>query len=111
MKGLSAPVLGLRCIAARAAEIRLPVPRDSKAAYFRLEKGEKPGESTLLTKRVGPSGTSYARNVFNCAAGTTKYLGTGDTLEDLKASKSESTPYTLVERSVAWYQAQYACRK
>lgn len=92
-----------------AAEYQLPIPSDPKAKYFVLEKGGTKNNPTLVTKRVGPSGTSYAKRIFDCTARTTKYLGDGDTLEEMKKSKPSPNMGPLVEGSIAWHQWRYAC--
>lgn len=65
-----------------AAEKQLSVPSDPKAQYFVLEKGGKGAERTIVTKRVGPSGISYSKRLYNCKNRTVKYLGTGDSMVD-----------------------------
>jgi hypothetical protein len=98
-------------MAAAAAEYQLPIPSDAKAQYFVLEKGGTKDMPTMVTKRVGTSGTSYSWRVFDCKAGTVKYLGTGDSLEKMRASKPETNMAPLVEGSIAYYQWRHACSK
>ena len=43
---------------------------------------------TLVTKRVGPSGTSFSEKLFDCSTGTFEYLGDGDTREEMRRSDS-----------------------
>jgi len=62
------------------------IPSDASAQYSILERGGTPSMPTLLTRRVGPSGSSYSKRVFDCSSRTVKYLGNGDTLEELAAS-------------------------
>jgi hypothetical protein len=100
---ISAVVL-LSATTAFAVEHQLPIPSDPKATYFVLEKGGTKNNPTLMTKRVGPSGTSYSQRLFDCNAGTVKYLSTGDTTEDMKNSKPDPKMAPLVEGSIAWYQ-------
>lgn len=66
---------------------------------------------TLLTKRVGPSGESYALRVFDCVAATTKYLGVGDSLATLRSSRPDPNMYPLVEGSIAYYKWRHICNR
>jgi hypothetical protein len=103
-------ILALAPIAAIAVETPLSVPSDPKARFFVLEKGGKGAERTILTKRVGPSGTSYSRRLYNCSNSTVKYLGTGDTLDEMKKSKPDPNMGPIVPGSIAFYVGQEACR-
>ena len=57
-----------------AAEKPLIVPSDPKAQFFVLEKEGSGAERTIVTKRVGPSGTSYSKRRYNCKNSTVKYV-------------------------------------
>jgi hypothetical protein len=103
-------LLALTSISAVAAETPLDVPSDPKARYFVLEKVGKGAERTILTKRVGPSGTSFSRRLYNCSQGTVKYLGTGDTLEQMKRSKPDANMSPIVNGSIAFHVGREACR-
>jgi hypothetical protein len=103
-------LLALASTAALAAETPLAVPSDPKARFFVLEKAGKGAERTIVTKRVGPSGTSYSRRLYNCSNSTVKYLGNGDTLEDMKKSRPDPNMGPIVQGSIAYYVGLEACR-
>lgn len=103
-------VIAVAALPALAAEIPLPVPSDAKAHYFVLDRDTKGTERKITTKRVGPSGTSYAQRLVNCSAGTVKYLGDGETLAAMKASKPDANMGPLVQGSIAYYVAKAACK-
>jgi hypothetical protein len=92
-----------------AAEKPISVPSDPKAQFFVLEKGGKGVERTILTKRVGPSGTTYSKRLYNCADNTVKYLGSGETQESMTASKADQKMAPIVEGSIAYYVGVEAC--
>lgn len=94
-----------------AMEVPLVVPSDSKGTYYILEKGGKGHMRTIVTKRVGPSGTSYSKRLFDCNQGTVKYLGTGDTLAQMNAGKPEAKMAPVVDGSIASYVGGAACAK
>ena len=88
----------------------LSIPSDPKAQYHVLGKGGTHNNPTLVTKRIGPSGTSYSEWLFDCSASKAKYLGHGDTLEEMQASSpynSEMGP--IGEESITWYAWRHAC--
>jgi hypothetical protein len=94
-----------------ASEYEVLVPSDPKAKYYVLEKGGTENNPTLTTKRVGASGTSFSKRVFDCKANTFKYLGDGDTIEEMNRSKPGEKMSPLVEGSIAWHLWKHACRK
>lgn len=95
---------------ATAAEAPLAVPSDSKAQFFVLEKGGKGVERTIVTKRVGSSGTSYSKRLYNCKDNTVKYLGSGDTLAAMGSSKPDPNMGPIVQGSIAYFVGQQACK-
>lgn len=95
---------------AGAADQLVNVPSDSKAKYYVLEKSGKDTQRVILTRRVGPSGTSFSKRLYNCAERTVKYLATGDTLADLAQSKPDPKMGPILEGSIAYYIGLEACR-
>ena len=95
---------------APSADQPLIVPTDPKARYFILEKGGTQRRPTLVTKRIGPSGTSFSKKEFDCSTGTFRYLGDGDTLEEMRRSAPEPSMAPLVEGSISYYHWRHACR-
>lgn len=93
-----------------AAEVPLSVPSDSKAQFFVLEKGGNGDQRTIVTKRVGSSGTSYSRRLYNCKDATVKYLGTGDSIAAMNASKPDPNMGPIVTGSIAYYVGREACK-
>lgn len=93
-----------------AAETPLSVPSDAKAQFFVLEKGGSGSQRTIITKRVGSSGTSYSKRLYNCADSTVKYLGTGDSLEDMNKSNPDPNMGPIVQGSIAYYVGLEACK-
>ncbi|WP_411726455.1 hypothetical protein [Methyloglobulus sp.] len=93
-----------------AAEIPLNVPSDPKALFFVLEKGGSESERTIVTKRVGSSGTGYSKRLYNCADNTVKYLGTGDSLEAMNKSNPDPKMGSISEGSIAYYVGFEACK-
>ena len=88
----------------------IQVPSDSRAQYYFLEKSGNSTFRTLTTKRVGPSGTSYAKRLFNCSQKTVKYLAEGENLSAVRAATSSSYQLApIVSGSIAYYMYLEAC--
>lgn len=104
-------VLVLSSSATFAAEKALHVPTDAKAKYTILEIGGKWPNRTIVTKRVGSSGTSYSKRLYNCSNNTVKYLGTGDTPAEMAQSKPDPHMAPIVSRSIADYVGREACKR
>jgi hypothetical protein len=93
-----------------AAEKPFAVPSDPKAQYVVLQKEGKGAERTIVTKREGTSGVSFARRLYNCTDNTVKYLGSGETLAGMAVSRPDPRMSTIVQGSIAYYIGVEACR-
>jgi hypothetical protein len=91
----------------------IPVPSDTRAKYYFLEKGGTADRPTLTTKRAGPSGISYSKRLFDCDAQTFRYLGEGDSIEAMERTlpNPDEKMSDLVEGSISWWLWSYACDK
>ena len=85
------------------------IPSDPKGVYVVLEKSGEGNERTILTKREGPSGTTYSKRLYNCAENTVKYLGTGSTMEAMNASPADPNMAPITDSSIAHYLGLKAC--
>lgn len=110
MKNRMFALLAAAAMPVLAAETPLSVPSDTKAQYFVLERETRGNERKITTKRAGPSGTGYSQRLVNCSAGAFKYLGDGDTLEAMKASKPDAKMTPLTPGSISFYVAEAACK-
>lgn len=99
---LSAPAI--------SAQYNMRIPSDSKANYTVIEKNSRGDFRTIITKREGVSGVSYSERLYDCSKGFVKYLGTGDTLEQMKSSSADPDMTPIVDQSIAFYIGQEACK-
>lgn len=90
---------------------RFLIPSDPKATFYELERSGTKSKPVLFTKRVGPSGTTYSKRVFDCGNHTFKYLGSGETPQQMEQSKADAEMHELVEGSIADVIWHRACRK
>ncbi|HHL8024906.1 TPA: hypothetical protein ACQ713_003395 [Escherichia coli] len=88
----------------------ISIPTDSKAKYTIIDKSLNGSMATITTMREGPSGTSYSQRLYDCTSWTVKYLGDGDTLEQMKVSKPDEGMSPIVDNSIAYYIGQRACK-
>lgn len=90
----------------------IPVPSDPSATYsvIALKKMGAPMVH-ITTSRDGRSGKSFSKREVNCKAMRFRYLGTGDSLKEIRASKPFPNMGPLVRGSISYYVSQYACRK
>ncbi|HBU6577870.1 hypothetical protein [Klebsiella oxytoca] len=93
-----------------ASATTISIPTDSKAKYTIIDKSLNGSMATITTMREGPSGTSYSQRLYDCTSWTVKYLGDGDTLEQMKASKPDEGMSPIVDNSIAYYIGQKACK-
>ena len=94
-----------------AAERPLVVPTDAKARYTILEIGGNYPNKTIVTRRVGSSGTTYSRRIYDCSTRMVKYLGSGDTVAEMNSSRPDPRMAPIVERSIADYVGREACKR
>jgi hypothetical protein len=90
--------------------LALSVPSDPNAQIYVLEKGEQGNERTIVTKRVGSSGTSYSKRLYNCQDNTVKYLGSGNSVEAMARSPADAAMGPVQEGSIAYYVGLQACQ-
>jgi len=93
------------------AATSLSVPSDPNASYevLSVKRAPSSGQVFITTQRTGPSGISFAKRLVNCPNQTFRYVGDADTLKELKTQNLNGKMGELVEGSISWYAAQYAC--
>lgn len=113
LKAVTAPLVLLSATSGTIAEGRLPtlvVPSDPSATYEALSaKLRQDHKVEIVTKRRGRSGVSFSKRLVDCVAGTAKYLGDGDSLEEMERSKPDKNMTKPVQGSITFYVASYAC--
>ncbi|WET17007.1 hypothetical protein P2W49_11790 [Yersinia intermedia] len=93
-----------------AAEYKITIPSDSKAEYTVLSKGSLGNLKTIVTKRAGSSGVSYSERAYDCNNRTVKYLGSGDTLDQMKESVADKKMSEIFTESIADFVGREACK-
>lgn len=92
------------------AETPLPVPSDPRAKYTVLDVNPLGNDKVeVVTKRIGPSGTSHSKRLIDCAVWTFKYTGDADTYEGMQKPLPDSPMGPLTDQSISWYVAKHAC--
>ena len=114
-RGLMRPVwifaLTGAAVAAPAFAQTVSVPSDPWSRYQALDVTRKPnGRVEILTRRDGPSGTSFALREVDCRTSRFRYLGEGDTREEAMEATNQDKLGPLTEGSISWHIARFACR-
>lgn len=108
LHGLAAVAL-IASASAYAQGSPLDVPSDAKATYYVLQKSGAGPLRKIVTHRRGPSGESFSTREYDCKRDLVRYLGTGDTLAEMKASKPDKAMSPIVTGSIAYYVGIKAC--
>jgi hypothetical protein len=92
---------------------RVPVGIEPNVEYRILKiRRLRSGNLEVLSRRDGPSGTSFARREYNCDDMTFRYLGEGDTREDAeKDAPNRGSMADLIDGSSAFSIGAAACVK
>jgi len=93
----------------KSDEYQLSIPTDPGAKYYVLRKEGTSYKPILITKRIGLSGTSYAKRMFDCQSQTTKYLGFGSSIAEMNNSRADPRMGEILPKSIAWYQWDHVC--
>jgi hypothetical protein len=89
---------------------RIPVSSDPGAHYTLLELKRSDARFVhVTTRRDGPSGTSYAKREVDCGTMRARYLGDGDTLEEMRHSQPAPMLAILVTGSISHAISAFAC--
>jgi hypothetical protein len=96
-----------------AAAQSIPVPSDPRARYEAVSVDKRRDDLVeIITRRQGPSGTSFARREVDCRRRLFRYIGEGDTLEQAKRpAPNPGQMAALVDGSISWHVVQFACRR
>jgi len=84
----------------------ITISSDSNAQYFILENANQ----TITTKRIGSSGITYSKRLYDCKNRTVKYLGTGDTKEAMGQSTPDSKMGSISSGSIADELSLQVCK-
>lgn len=103
--------LGQSALAQTAEPVR--VPTDRRANYSIIVQDVGHGRSALMviSRRIGPSGTSFAIREVNCVDQTFRYMADGDSLDEALENIDDTQRMSdLVTGSISYYIVQAACR-
>lgn len=86
------------------------IPSDTKARWGLIDLTKKgPDANFIFTHRIGPSGASYSMRHYNCDTEQVRYLATGETIAQMRASKADEKMSDIVPESIAYYLGRLAC--
>ncbi|MGF6593631.1 hypothetical protein [Pseudomonas sp. 2835] len=99
IKLISGSCLALCCFAAGATALQTSFDHDAR--YSIVSVAGDASQRTVITQRVGVSGTSYSARQFDCTARTVRFLGSGTSLEDLQHAEADNEPTPIFKGSLA----------
>lgn len=96
--------------AAALAGMEFRIPSDTKARWGLIDITQKAADSNFIfTHRIGPSGVTYSMRHYDCGTHKVRYLATGETINEMRASKADAKMSDIVPGSITYYLGQLAC--
>jgi len=95
------------------AQIKIESHPGDKGTYYLISNQTIQGRNLVVSKRDGPSGTSFSAREIDCKNMTFRYVAEGETIN---AMKKNATTYqvgsmsSLVKGSASWFVAKAACK-
>ena len=113
MKYILAMILSATAIAAQA-EVKIPSHPGDKGTYYIISNQVIQGRNLVVSRREGPSGTSFAAREINCQNETYRYVAEGDSMDALKknvtARVQDMTMTPITYGSATYYVVKAACK-
>ena len=94
-----------------AAELKIDVPAEPNTKFFLVQKAGERTARTMITKHVGPSGTSYSKRLYDCDNSTYKHLGSGSSSTQIDESRPEKNMRQVTQGSINYYLGNEACKE
>lgn len=88
----------------------LKVPSDPHGRYYVIDISPYQMNQSITTIRIGKSGESYSLREIDCKQSLVRYLGTGDTLEEMMVLRPDPKLGDIFPEAIAYYVARRACR-
>jgi hypothetical protein len=103
--------IGMLSTPALAQGVPLSVPSDARASYLILSVGKNAaGNVEIVTRRDGSSGVSYSKREVDCGSMLFRYLGSGDTPEEMQRGRPDQRMAGLVTGSISDVVSRTACQ-
>jgi hypothetical protein len=99
----------LGSLSAVAEETAIEIKTDLEGQYYLVEKGGTADKPTLVVKRAGPGFNHYIKREIDCAAHTLRYLGEGESLEEMNNPLPVETAVPIEAGSIADQLARLVC--
>lgn len=77
--------------------------------FYLIEQTGTEHEPILLIKKQSVMGSIYSKRIFSCEDKKTAYLGAGETMAELAASKPDREPTDVKPGTAAWQLMKIAC--
>ncbi|MGE8393391.1 hypothetical protein HFV04_015795 [Pseudomonas sp. BIGb0427] len=107
IKLISGCCLALCCSLVSATVLQTSFDQDAR--YSIVSVSGDPSQRTVITQRVGISGTSYSARQFDCSARTVRFMGSGASLEDLQDAEADNELTPIFKGSLSRAISQVVC--
>ncbi|ROL63048.1 hypothetical protein [Pseudomonas vranovensis] len=107
IKLISGCCLALCCSFVSATVLQTSFDQDAR--YSIVSVSGDPSQRTVITQRVGISGTSYSARQFDCTARTVRFMGSGASLEDLQHAEADNELTPIFKGSLSRAISQAVC--
>ena len=99
----------LGSLSALAEDTPIEIKTDLEGQYFIVEKGGTAEQPTLVVKRAAPGYNHFVKREFDCAAHTVRYLGEGDSLEEMTAAQPDAEASAIEKDTIPDQLARQVC--
>lgn len=99
----------LGCLGVAAADQPIDIHTDLEGQYYLVEQGGSPDRPVLLVKRIAPGIAHYVKREIDCVARTVRYLGEGESLDEIANAEPESDVHPIEKGSIADQLRRLVC--
>lgn len=91
------------------ADQPIDIHTDLEGQYYLVEQGGSPGRPVLLVKRIAPGITHYVKREIDCGARTVRYLGEGESLDEIANAEPDPEVQPVEKGSIADQLRRLVC--
>jgi hypothetical protein len=99
----------LVALSATAGDTPIKLKTDLEGQYFLVEQGGTANNPILVVKRDDAGYEYYIKREFDCAARTVRYLGEGESLEEMDAAPPAAEASPIEEGTIPAQLVRLAC--
>jgi hypothetical protein len=98
-------------LSAVADDTPIDIKTDVQGQYFLVEQAGTAANPTLVVKRAQPGYNHYIKREFDCAAHTVRFLGEGESLDEMNAAQPDAEASPIKEGTIPDQLSRLVCPK